>query len=278
MGSRWQSRSQRPETHSAHRLSEPNARRRCLVCLHSSRLGERCSSPFVRARACARSPDPSRNRVNQGRLDPRPQRSRHTRWSARHELCDRSRKARQVGARKPVWPSLLFSTPLARKRPDEDRTFQLRAAMKRPAEKKTRNQHPFHRHAGKSRTLSTSRTRTCWPLARGVSRAWRQDDSPLNQQTTNARRHPMDPVESSKTLLESGLAAVSERSPSGPRGGLPPRSSRPSPPFMVFPKGTTREARLEWLPTLRWLRREVGPCHGYPKLESSDSYLTPGRG
>lgn len=87
----------------------------------------------------------------------------------------------------------------------------------------------------------------------------RQDASPLNQQTTNARRHPIDFFES-RTARPSNLATLRLcLSAWTVRGGNRDGPAGSPPSFMTVLKSAPREARLERSPALRWLRREVGP-------------------
>jgi hypothetical protein len=121
-----------------------------------------------------------------------------------------------------------------------------------PLRRRTHSRHPFHRSAGKSRTLSTSRTRPCWPRSRGVTHA------PFGKML----RHPISkrqkPVGTHRTSSKS--PSVFDREPCGPSSHTfgwtarwtPLRSSLPSPPFMVSTKDMTREARLERSPALRF--------------------------
>lgn len=156
-----------------------------------------------------------------------------------------------------------------------------------PFRRRTHDQHPFHEGAGLARTLSTSSSRPCWPQPLGLTRASRQDASSLNQQTTDASRHPLDFLESSKALRTRPSPRLSTAMGANPRpfrvarrGGHRDVPASPSPPFTVGAKDTTREADLVRSPALRWLRREIGPKGTLPRVSEpggSDSYLTPGR-
>lgn len=82
---------------------------------------------------------------------------------------------------------------------------------------------------------------------------------PLNQQTTDARRHPMNSDESADPPTFEPFGSRSFVSAWTVRGGNRDGPAGPPPPFMVVTKSAPREAHLERSPALRWLRREVGP-------------------
>ena len=109
--------------------------------------------------------------------------TRHTRLIARHEPS-RPRSHEPVRLEHESRFDLHSSPPpdVPESAPNGDRAPR----------RNTRNRHPCRRDAVRARTLSTSRTPALLAAACGVNRKLRQDASPLNQQTTNARRHPME--------------------------------------------------------------------------------------
>jgi hypothetical protein len=95
-------------------------------------------------------------------------------------------------------------------------------------------------------------------VTRGVNRKLRQDASPLNQQTTDARRHPKNFDESPDTFLPRAFRPSDLPCP----GGLCAVDTATVQQALLhhswwFAKSAPREARLERSPALRWLRREV---------------------
>jgi hypothetical protein len=124
-------------------------------------------------------------------------------------------------------------------------------------------------------------------VTRGLNRKLRQDASPLNQQTTDARRHPKNFDESPdafhpRAFRHWGFVC---------QGGLYAVDTATAQQALLhhswwLTKSTPREGHLERFPALRWLRREVRACVPpesdsdrslamVSRPESQDSVLTP---
>lgn len=171
--------------------------------------------------------------------------------------------------------------------PTTPKVTQERLRTKRvPFRRRTHDQHPFHEDAGLARTLSTSSSRPRWPQPLGLTRASRQDASSLNQQTTDASRHPLDFLESSKALRtrpSPGLSTklVRIRAPSEWPAAVDTATFQPVLPHHSWWARRTRRAKpiscgLPLFDGSVVRLAPKGPCHGYPSPEAQTPTSRPG--